>query len=136
MKALNIKIKKLKIDKAQIKDVLKGTLFSLVITLLAVLTLGIVIKFVDIPSNVLMPINQIIKVISLLFGCLLGFKTKTLGALKGGVVGVVYTLISLFIFLIIGTTLKNGFSFIDLVMGVLIGAISGIIAVNSGKKNY
>ncbi len=136
MKALNLKTKKIKIEKSQIKDIFKGVLFSLVITLLAVLTLGIIIKFVDVPSNVLLPINQVIKVISLLIGCLLGFKNKSTGAVKGCLVGLVYTLISIFIFLIVGGSLKNSFNFIDLIMGILIGAISGIIAVNTGKRQY
>lgn len=136
MKINQLKIKKIKIDKGFIKDFLKASLFSLIITLISVLILGIIIKFVDVPNNVLMPINQVIKVISLLAGCVIGFCNKEQGAIKGGLTGLVYTLISLFIFLILGISLKEGFNYIDLIFGVVIGIITGIIAVNTGKKRY
>ena len=68
MKLEKLKVKGFKLNKTFIKDTLKGALFSLIITLVVVLLLGIIIKFVQVPSNILMPINQIIKVISLLIG--------------------------------------------------------------------
>ncbi|MBR2480337.1 MAG: TIGR04086 family membrane protein [Clostridia bacterium] len=136
MKLEKLKIKGIKIDKSFFIDTAKTALFSLIITLLAVLILGIVIKFVNIPNNVLMPINQVIKVISVLIGCIIGIKNKQNGALKGGISGLIYTLISIFIFLILGYSLKDSFSFIDLLLGIIIGAISGVIAVNTGRRKY
>lgn len=136
MKINQLKLKKIKIDKNFIKDFLKSSLFSLIITLISVLILGIVIKFVEIPNNILMPINQVIKVVSLLLGCIFGIKTKEQGALKGGLTGVTYTLLSIFIFLILGTSLKDSFNYIDIIFGIVIGIITGIIAVNTGKKRF
>ncbi len=136
MKLDKAKLKELKIDKSFFIDCLKATLFSLVITLIVVLILGIIIKFVHIPKNVLMPINQVIKVISMLIGCVFGIKNKRNGAFKGGVTGLLYTLLSVFIFLILGFSLKNSFNYIDVLLGIVIGAISGIVAVNTGKKSY
>lgn len=136
MKLNKINLKGIKINKIFIKDIAKATLFSLIITLFSVLILGIIVKFVDVPNNILMPINQVIKVISVLVGCIIGIKTKENGALKGGLSGLIYTLVSIFIFLILGTNLKGSFNIIDLILGIIIGAISGIIAVNTGKKRY
>ena len=136
MKLSKVNLKGIKLDKNFFKDTLKSTIFSLIITLVSVLVLGIVVKFVVIPPNVLLPINQVIKVISVLIGCVIGVKDKKNGAFKGGICGLVYTLISVFIFLILGLSLKESFSFVDVLLGMVIGAISGIIAVNTGKKGY
>ena len=136
MKINQLKLKKIKIDKEFIKDALNSSLFSLIITLISVLILGIIIKFVEIPNNILMPINQVIKVVSLLLGCIFGIRTKEQGAFKGGITGVIYTLLSIFIFLILGTSLKESFNYIDIIFGTVIGIITGIIAVNTGKKRF
>ena len=136
MKIDKTKFKGIKLDKTTLTDTLKTTLFALIFTLICVLILGIIIRFVNIPANILMPINQVIKVIALLIASIFGIKNKRNGALKGGISGLVYTLLSVFIFLILGYSLKESFSFIDVLLGTIIGAISGIIAVNTGKKSY
>ncbi len=136
MKLNKVNLKGIKVDKTFLKDVIKSALFSLIITLVSVLILGIVVKFVAVPPTILLPINQVIKVISVLLGCVIAIKDKRNGAIKGGICGLIYTLLSVFIFLILGMSLKESFSFIDVLLGIIIGAISGIIAVNTGKKSY
>ena len=136
MKLNKVNLKGIKVDKTFLKDVIKSALFSLIITLVCVLILGIVVKFVAVPPTILLPINQVIKVISVLLGCVIAIKDKRNGAIKGGICGLIYTLLSVFIFLILGMSLKESFSFIDVLLGIIIGAISGIIAVNTGKKSY
>ena len=136
MKINKLNLKNVKLDKIFIKDVVKSALFSLIITLVSVLILGIIVKFVVIPPTILLPVNQVIKVISVLLGCVIAIRDKRNGALKGGICGLIYTLLSVFIFLILGISLKESFSFIDVLLGIIIGAISGIIAVNTGKKGY
>ena len=136
MKINKLNLKNVKLDKIFLKDVVKSVLFSLIITLVSVLILGIIVKFVVIPPTILLPVNQVIKVISVLLGCVIAIKDKRNGALKGGICGLIYTLLSVFIFLILGISLKESFSFIDVLLGIIIGAISGIITVNTGKKGY
>ena len=136
MKINKLNLKNVKLDKIFLKDVVKSVLFSLIITLVSVLILGIIVKFVVIPPTILLPVNQVIKVISVLLGCVIAIRDKRNGALKGGICGLIYTLLSVFIFLILGISLKESFSFIDVLLGIIIGAISGIIAVNTGKKGY
>ena len=134
MKINQLKMKKISFNKSIITDTLKSSIIALVITLLCVLIFGIILKFVDVPSNVIKPINQVIKIISLLTGCLIGFKNKSIGAIKGGLTGVIYTLLSMFIFLIIGVKLNQSFNWIDILFGMVIGVICGIISVNTGKR--
>lgn len=134
MKLKEINIKKFKLDKATVTDIVRASLIAIIISLLAVLTLGIIMKFVDISSTILLPVNQVIKVISVLLGCILGIKCKTRGALKGLVVGAIYTLASILIFWIVNGSLTGNFGVVDAVSGLIIGAVSGIIAVNTGKN--
>ena len=134
MNLKEVKFKGIKVDKAFFKDVIKGSLFALIITLITVLIFGIVIKLTSISNEIIMPINQVIKVISIFFGIIFSFKTKQSGAVKGLLVGLVYTLLSLFIFLIIGGTLEGSFNYLDLIFGAVLGTISGIVSVNTGKR--
>lgn len=134
MNLKEVKLKGIKVDKAFFKDVIKGSLFSLIITLVAVLIFGIVIKLTSISNEIIMPINQVIKVLSIFFGIIFSFKTKQFGAIKGLLVGLIYTLLSLFIFLIIGGTLKGSFNYLDFIFGAILGTISGIVSVNTGKR--
>ena len=134
MKLNQLKLKKINLDKSIIIDTLKSSIIALVITLLFVLIFGIILKFVDVPANIITPINQVIKVVSVLIGSLIGFKTKSGGAIKGCLTGIIYTVLSMFIFIIVGVKLNQSFNWIDIVFGLVIGAISGIIAVNTGKK--
>lgn len=116
-------------------DVLKGTFLSLIVGVILVLVFAIIVKFVPIDANILVGINQAIKVISIFLGCALGFKAKKLGILKGAIVGILYTVFIILIFGLIEKSLTFSISsLIDVGLGLVLGAISGIIAVNIGKN--
>ena len=134
MKLKEINIKKFKLDKATVTDIVRASLIAVIISLLAVLILGIIMKFVDISDAILLPVNQVIKVISVLLGCIIGIKCKTRGALKGLSVGAIYTLASILLFWIVNGNLGGNFGVVDAVSGLITGAVSGIIAVNTGKN--
>lgn len=126
--------KSIKINKATVTDVARATLIAVIISLIAVLIFGIVIKLTNVSDAIIMPVNQVIKVISVLLGCIIGFKQKEKGAIKGAVVGVLYTALSVLIFWIICGSPKGNFGWADALTGVISGIIAGIIAVNVGKK--
>ncbi|MBO4555004.1 MAG: TIGR04086 family membrane protein [Clostridia bacterium] len=90
-------MKKIEI-KPDIADVLKAVLFATLISLALVLVEAIVIKFSSIPLKAIMPINIAIKLTSIFLGCLIGFKNKQNGILKGVIAGLVYMLLTFFIF--------------------------------------
>lgn len=130
-----MKAKALKINKSTVTDILRSSLIAVIVSLVLVLVLALIVKFTGIGNSVILPVNQVIKIVSILVGCLLGIKTKEAGILKGAVSGLLFTLISVFVFLIINKTLDgNSFSFMDFVAGIVAGAVSGIIAVNFKKK--
>ena len=118
-----------------IKDVLLSTLYAVVISVIMVLILALIIKYVAIGDNVLIIINQMIKIISILSGLLIGLRTIEAGAAKGAVVGLLYVLITIMTFSLLegGFALKS-FNLIDILLAVALGGISGILSVNIKSK--
>ncbi len=122
-------------NKPAIVDVLRSTLKAVIISIIGVLILAILVKFCNLSASIVFPINQTIKFASILLGCILGIKEKSHGAIKGAIIGLLYILLSVFIFLIVDKTLNaQSFNFIDFATGTAGGLISGIIAVNIGSK--
>ena len=124
-----------KIDiRPDVLDVLKAVLFATLISLALVLIEAIVIKFSSIPLSAIMPMNIAIKLVSIFVGTLIGFKNKQNGILKGAIAGLVYMLLTFFIFAALSAFKDVKFSWIDLITLPIAGALSGIVAVNLKSK--
>ena len=121
--------------KTYILQILKGAFFAVSISLVGILIFALLIKFTSISDKWIMPVNQIIKIISIFFGVLLSFdRGGNQGFLKGLVIGIIYTIMAYLIFSILAGKLSFSLnSFTDMLFGGLIGGISGIIVVNIKK---
>lgn len=114
--------------------IVKSSIYSLSFTLILILLFALLIKFVNIPDNFILPINQVIKVLSIFLGCFIGLKKTNKGFIKGMLVGLVFTIFAFLIFSLIGGTFNfNLMVLVDILFGLLIGGISGIIVVNIRK---
>lgn len=130
-----MKSKALSIKKSTVFDIIRGVLLAMVISLIGVLLLALIVKLTSIGSDVILPINQVLKIASILLGCIFGIKDKVKGALKGAIIGLLYSLLSIFVFLILNKTLDgSSINYIDIISGLAAGALSGIIAVNFRRK--
>ena len=116
-------------------QILKGILISVSISLVAILIFALIIKFVGITDNLIMPINQVIKVISIFFGVYLALKNcATYGWVKGMLIGLFYTMLAYILFSALSVSFSFNISLLnDALFGALIGAICGVIAVNIRK---
>lgn len=109
---------------------IKGALSSVAISLVAILVFAFVIKLTGMSDGLVKPINQVIKIISILVGTIFAVKKSKQKSLVCGIfVGLLYTIIAFVVF----SLLNGGFSFstsllIDIVFGILIGAICSVIA--------
>lgn len=114
---------------------IKGVLVSLLVTLAGIFLFALILKFVDLDALVIKIVNQIIKILSVLFGvkvCLKGNKSK--GLLKGGIIGVLYTVFSYFIFSLLVSSFSFGLNLLyDILFLGLSGVVCGVIFVNSKK---
>lgn len=121
-------------DNGFIQNVVKGVANVIIITLVSVLIFAGVVKLAILNSSVIKAVNQFIKIVSIFLGCSFTIK-ETKGLLKGLLVGGFSTVITYLLFSLIGGGVSFGLGFmLDIFLGVIVGATSGIICVNF-KKN-
>ena len=126
--------KKLAINKGNMLDVFKSLVFSLVFSMLFILIFALFVKYLSLGENVIVPVNYFIKIISVLLGCLLGYKNMQKGAVKGFFSGIMYYLLSILLFSIFsGSFDLVKFSIIDVICIAIVGVLCGIITVNVKK---
>ena len=108
----------------------KGVFWALSFSLLCVLIFAFIIKFTTLPESFISPINQIIKILSILLGCWIASKKiKSNGWLWGLFIGAIYTILAFFVFSILDGEFRFTLDLLnDFAFGSVIGLISGIIA--------
>lgn len=122
-------------NKASIFVIVKGAFFAVFVSLILVLIFAFIVQFSNMSEKAISPVNQIIKIISILAGvffCLRKVQSKTL--LKGILVGLLYVILSFFVFSILDGTFKISVSiFIDFLFGAIVGGV-GAVLFNLIKK--
>ena len=116
--------------------ILKGSLIALSISLIGILLFAFVLRFIPISDNLIMPINQVIKGLSVLIGTILALrKVNEMGLVSGLLIGLVYTAVAFVTFSILDGNFDFSLTILnDLLFGGIVGAICGIIAVNLKRK--
>lgn len=113
---------------------LKGALTAVSATLIMILLFAVIVRFLNISDSWIFPINQVIKVISLILGIWIMLKDKQKGFVKGLILGLVYFVLSFAIFSILqgkfSVSIKNLY---DLILTTFMGGLIGIILVNIKK---
>jgi len=119
----------------KLKSVVRGTLHSVIATLVLVGVFALIVRFAGVGGGVVTAIAQIIKVISIFYGVRITLKNiPKFGYVYGAIVGLLYMVLAFFIFSI----LDNGFSVTvgllnDLIFAVALGIISAIV-LRVGKR--
>jgi putative membrane protein (TIGR04086 family) len=114
-------------------SILKSVATAVIITLVGILAFAFIIKIAYLNSTVIKAVNQFIKILSIFLGCFI-FVRENKGLLKGGLVGGFTAIIVHLIFALMGGDISFGGLFIiDLLFQIIIGIISGVIAVNFRK---
>ena len=115
---------------------LKGSLMALSISLIAICIFAFILRFFDIKAEAIKPINQVIKIVSILIGSFYGLKkNKEMGLITGFLIGIVFTILAFIVFSILNGSFVFEKTLInDLIFGGIAGAIAGIIAVNFKKR--
>ena len=117
-------------------DILKGALISVIISLICILIFAFFIKIIGISDSLILPINQVIKFVSIFFGVKVSLKkNKEKGFLKGLIIGFVYTILAFAIFSILSKNFCFDKSlFNDVLFGTIGCILFGILLVNLRKK--
>ena len=117
-------------------DFIKALIFSIILTLIALVVLSLVLSFSEVSESLINPAIIVISSVSILIGgFLVAKKIKQKGILNGAILGIVYMLI----IYLISSLLNNNFSlgisaFIMIGAGILSGALGGIVGVNLKAK--
>lgn len=119
-----------------LKNVIKGTLIALVVSLISILLFALIIKFTNMSNNLISPINQVIKILSIFIGVMFALKhNKSKGLVNGLLIGLFYTTVAFIIFSLLNKNFCFDKSlFNDLIFGGIAGIICGIISVNLKSK--
>lgn len=115
--------------------VFKGAFISLVLILAGILIFAFIVKICNLDSNVIKAVNQFIKAIAIFFGCMLSVVGKH-GFVKGLFVGLAAIVFTYLVFHLFGGGSSFGIkTVVDALFTSVIGAVSGIVAVNVKEKN-
>jgi putative membrane protein (TIGR04086 family) len=124
-----------KINLTTIVNILKSSLIGVVVSILLVLLFAFVLKFIDLNSNAISLIDQIIKVISVFVAVLILNRVNDENLLlKSILIGAVYSVITFIVFSILNGGFNLSFGiFTDIAFSALVGGISAIL-LNIIKK--
>ena len=115
-------------------EVVKAMIIAIIVSLVLILLAAFIIKIFNIATGAIPIINQVIKGISILVGCLIALRLPHNGWVRGIVVGLLYIAISFVIFSLLDGHFDWGLHILnDVALGSVTGMLSGIIAANLKK---
>lgn len=106
--------------------------YAIAVSCALVLLLAIAVHFFSLTPTVIGPVNQVIKVISILLGTTLGLRrAPEKGWMKGIITGILFMLGGLTVYTTAAGEAPTMTMWItDAGMGIVVGAVSGILSVN------
>ena len=115
-------------------QVVKASAAAVIVSLVFVLIFTLIIQLFSLPIGVVKPVNQVFKILSIVAGGLIFIRGEK-GWLKGIIYGLIAVVATYLLYGAISHSLSVSWKFaIEILLGVVCGAITGIIAVNI-KKN-
>lgn len=122
-------------DKILSFNLIKGILIALLFTCISILLFALVLYLFSIPNEAVKPVNCLIKVLAVFIACFFSIKGER-GLIKGCIYGGIITLVTYLFFLLLSGVNSFNFSFLwEVLLGVAVGGISGIVAVNKKPLN-
>lgn len=119
-------------DFSSVFQIVKGTLISVAICFIGALLLAVLIRTFAWSDGVIRPVTTVLKAAAIFVGCLFSVREEK-GLLKGVAVGAFSMMIACFLFCLIGGHFAKLF-FLEVLFGLIIGALSGVIAVNVRRR--
>ena len=114
---------------SSVLEVVKALIIAVILSLVLVLVAAFIIKLCNIKDGVIPVINQVIKGVSILLGCLVAIKNKQNSWLKGIVIGILYIALAYVIFSLLDGGFSVGLGILnDIALGSITGMVSGILA--------
>ena len=117
------------VEQKAVFPIIKGAFFAVFASLVLVLIFAFIIKLTNLSDSLVKPINQAIKVLSILAGVFYAARrNKGQRLLKGIFVGAIYVVLSFIVFSILDGSFNLSVTILnDLLFGAIAGGVSGII---------
>ena len=133
LRAKNLKEKK---HSGVFLPIVKGSLIALCVSLIGILIFAFCLKFTSLSDKLILPINQVIKGLSIFLGVFFGLKKrKEMGLVSGLLIGLIYTVVAFVAFSILNASFNFDTTLLtDIIFGTIMGGICGIICVNLKKS--
>lgn len=114
---------------SSVLEVVKALIIAVILSLVLVLVAAFIIKLCNIKDGIIPVINQVIKGVSILLGCLIAVKNKQNSWLKGIIIGILYIALAFVVFSLLDGGFSLGLSILnDIALGSITGMVSGILA--------
>ena len=111
-------------------SIIKGVGIAVACSFLSAVVFASVLRASSLSDSVIYPVNQMLKSVSILLGVLVAVRGEK-GLIKGAAVGALYTAVSYLLFASIGGDFSLSWLILaELLLCVVVGGLSGIIAVN------
>lgn len=122
---------KMNVKKEDFIDIARCTMLAVISCMALILVFAVIVKFCELPDSVIMPVNVMIKAISVTLGVVLGLRSAEHGAVKGLSSGGVFAITTYLLFSIINGDFSVDTTFwIDSIAVIVEGILSGIVVVN------
>lgn len=114
-------------------QIVKASAAAVIFSLVFVLLFTLIIQLFSLPLDAVKPVNQVFKTLSIAAGGLIFIRGEK-GLIKGVIYGLAAVLITYILYGLISGTLSISWKFpLEILLGVVAGGISGVIAVNIKK---
>lgn len=119
-----------------LKRIIKGSVFSILLTIVLLFIFSILLTYTNINENITPIVLITITALSILIGSIMSsLHISKNGIVNGALVGIIYiAFIYLLSSIIIGNFSLNTYSLIMIIASILAGAIGGIIGINQKSK--
>ena len=107
---------------------------AVVISLVFVLIFTLIIQLFSLPLGAVKPVNQVFKIVAIVAGGLIFIRGEK-GLVKGLIYGITAVLATYLLFGLISCSFEISWFFaIEILIGAVAGAVTGVIAVNIKNK--
>lgn len=111
---------------------LKGVLYGVGFALATSLLFSLILSLFALPNAVVTPVTVVLKALSICFGVTVAVREEK-GLLKGACIGVLIATLTAFAFGGVAGAISWKM-LLELPFGAIVGAISGVLAVNTRRK--
>lgn len=107
---------------------LRSALIGFVVSLILTLVFAFIVKLTGLNNNMIGIVNQVNKILSVFFGVLFGLRDRSKWFFKGALGGMIFSLLTFFVFGLLGAGFKGINLLIDLLIGLLVGVLGALFS--------